>query len=258
MSEGRVSCTIEDGIASVVYDRPAARNAMTWAMYEQLAQICRQLSQDQSLRVAVFRGAGGAAFVAGTDIIQFRAFTSAQDALDYEEAVASTLNLLAEIPVPTLAAVEGAAVGGGLLLAAMCDLRITTPNGRFGVPIARTLGNCVTIRNLARLVAAFGMARTQRMLLLAEIIDAEEAKAAGFVSEIVPPEHIEERIAALCASLVSNAPITMRATKQGLRRLGQANLPKDHDLIAACYGSADFKEGVQAFVAKRRPIWSGH
>jgi enoyl-CoA hydratase/carnithine racemase len=247
----------EGAIARVVFDRPAARNAMTWEMYDQLAEACERIAADPSVRVAVFRGAGGKAFVAGTDIAQFRDFRSPEDGIAYERRIEGYLARLEALPVPSLAVVEGWAVGGGLLIAAACDLRIATPQARFGVPIARTLGNCLSVANYARVVAAFGASRAKKMLLLAENLGAEEALAAGFLTEIVAPERLERRVAELCERLGSHAPVTMRVTKEAIRRLLHAALPGGDDLVRACYGSADFHEGVEAFLEKREPRWRG-
>jgi enoyl-CoA hydratase/carnithine racemase len=256
-NDGEVRFVREGAVAKVIFDRPQARNAMTWRMYEQLGEICARIRDEAGLRVAVFRGAGGKAFVAGTDIAQFLDFTSGRDGIAYEERMEGYLGGLEALPLPTLAVIEGWAIGGGLAIAACCDLRIATPGTRFGVPIARTLGNCLSVANTARLVAALGSARAKRVLLLAEMIGAEEALAAGFLTEIVAPADIETRAAELCDRLVHNAPITMRVSKEAIRRLLRAGLPDDADLVRETYGSEDFREGVRAFVDKREPQWTG-
>jgi enoyl-CoA hydratase len=257
MSDGEVRLTREGGIATVVFDRPDARNAMTWRMYERLGEICAELGRDGSVRVVVFRGAGGKAFVAGTDIGQFLEFKSGEDGIAYEQRMEAYLGAVESLPVPTLAVIEGWAIGGGLAIAAACDLRIATPGSRFGIPIARTLGNCLSVANTARLVAALGVSRAKRVLLLAEMITAEEALGGGFLVEIVEPGGIDRRVSELCERLVHNAPITMRVAKEAIRRLLHAGLPPDEDLVRACYGSEDFRHGVRAFVDKREPQWGG-
>ena len=182
MADGAVHYVRSGAIATVTFDRPAARNAMTWQMYEQLGEACERMQREEGLRVAVFRGAGGKAFIAGTDIAQFRSFRSAEDGIAYEAKMEAYLSAVEALPVPTLAVIEGFAIGGGLAIAACCDLRIATPGSRFGVPIARTLGNCLSVANYARLVAALGASRAKRVLLLAENLSAEEALAGGFLS----------------------------------------------------------------------------
>ena len=257
MSEGAVHLTLSGGVAAVVFDRPAARNAMTWAMYERLNQICEQLQSETSVRVVSFRGAGGQAFVAGTDIEQFKAFHSGEDGVAYERQIDQCIGLLETLPMPTVAVLEGWTIGGGLAIATACDFRIATPASRFGVPIARTLGNCLSIANLARLRSVFGTQRVKRMLMLAEILSAEEALACGFLSQICEPAEIDAATARLCERLTSLAPVTQSVVKEGLRRLAAHDLPQGEDLIRRCYGSSDFREGVDAFVAKRSPVWQG-
>jgi len=257
MDEGTTRYERDGSIARITFDRQSARNAMTWAMYDQLAQACDKIMRDREVRVAVFRGAGGKAFVAGTDIGQFRQFKSGDDGVAYEHRMAEYLAAVEQLPVPTLAVIEGWAIGGGLAIACACDLRIATPGTRFGVPIARTLGNCLSVENYALVVAAFGVSRAKKMLMLAENLSADEAATAGFLSEIVPPEQLDSRVQELCDRLVKNAPITMRVTKESIRRLLHAGLPAGEDLIRECYGSADFHEGVDAFVSKREPRWKG-
>jgi enoyl-CoA hydratase len=241
----------------VIFDRPAARNAMTWQMYQQLGEACARMQQEAGLRVAVFRGAGGKSFIAGTDIAQFKEFRTGEDGIAYEEKMEGTIGGIEALPIPTLAVVEGFAIGGGLAIAAACDLRIATPGSRFGVPIARTLGNCLSIANYARLVAGFGVSRAKRMLLLAENLSAQEALACGFLSEIVEASEVEGRVGELTDRLAQHAPITMRVSKEAIRRLLHAGLPAGDDLSRACYASEDFRIGMKAFVDKREPQWTG-
>lgn len=260
--EGKVHLHIEAGQALVLFDRPQARNAMTWAMYEQLMAICRQLQDAPDVRVVIFRGAGGEAFVAGTDIAQFQHFgggeTGGADGVAYEEKIDACMELLSGLPMPTVAVIEGWCVGGGLAMATACDFRLATAGSRFGVPIARTLGNCLSVANLARLTAAWGQQRVKRMLLLAEMIGAEEALACGYLHEVSAPAALEAAVQGLTQKLAALAPVTQRVSKEGLRRLTTHQLPAGEDLIRHAYGSADFREGVTAFVEKRPPVWKGN
>ena len=257
MSGGTVQLSISAGVASVVFDRPAARNAMTWAMYERLNQICEQLTSDTSVRVVTFRGAGGQAFVAGTDIEQFTTFGSGEDGVAYEKQIDQCIARLESLPMPTVAVIEGWTIGGGLAIATACDFRIASTSSRFGVPIAKTLGNCLSVANLARLSAVFGIPRLKRMLMLAEVLTADEALACGFLLQLVEPGEIDLNLDKLCERLAALAPLTQSVSKEGLRRLVSHDLPADEDLIRLCYGSDDFREGVSAFVAKRIPTWKG-
>lgn len=254
---GEVHYTVEDGVGSVVFDRPAARNAMTWAMYDALGEICGRIVADKDLRVVTFRGAGGEAFVAGTDIEQFRNFSTGEDGLAYETIIDTRIGQLESLPVPTIAVVEGFAIGGGLAIAAACDFRIATPSARFGIPIARTLGNCLSMANNARVLAHFGPGRAKRMLMLAELLTAQEARDCGFLAEIAEAADLDARLGVLVSKLSANAPVTMRVEKQGLNRIIHAGLPDGDDLVAECYGSRDFKIGVEAFLTKQKPVWTG-
>jgi enoyl-CoA hydratase len=258
MIDGEVRLVRDGAVATILFERPQARNAMTWHMYEGLASACEKLRGDPDVRVVVLRGVGGKAFIAGTDIAQFQDFTTAEQGVTYETKMEAYLGGLEALPMPTLAVVEGWAIGGGLAIAACCDLRIATPGTKFGVPIARTLGNCLSVANYARLVAALGLARAKRMLLLAENLPAEEALAAGFLLDVVEPAALDARVAEICERLSQNAPVTLRVTKEAIRRLQHAGLPDGDDLVRACYGSDDFRAGVKAFVEKRPAQWSGH
>jgi enoyl-CoA hydratase len=259
MSEqnGKVHLTISDGVAAILIDRPQARNAMTWAMYEELGAICSRIAADTTVRVATIRGAGGEAFVAGTDIGQFADFKGADDGVAYEKAIDERVGQIERLPMPTIAIVEGWAIGGGLAISAACDFRIATPSSSFGVPIARTLGNCLSMMNTARVVAAFGVPRAKRMLLLAETIGASEAQACGFVTAIAEPDALDAEAARMCKRLAGHAPVTMQVSKEAIRRLANEGLPDGEDLIRAAYGSRDFQTGVAAFLNKQRPEWTG-
>ncbi len=258
MSEGTVSLAVANGVATLVFDRPAARNAMTWAMYEQLGAHCEALAaRAGEVRVAVLRGAGGQAFVAGTDIAQFRDFEGGDDGVAYERRIDAGIGLIEALPMPTVAVVEGWAVGGGLAIATACDFRLATPAARFGVPIARTLGNTLSALNFARLRAAWGLQPVRCMLLLAQTLTAAEALACGFLEQVCAPDALEPAVDALCARLAALAPLTQAAAKEALRR-GTVHQPPDtDDLVRRCYGSADFAEGVAAFTAGRPPAWRG-
>ena len=243
--------------AFVTFNRPEARNAMTWEMYEALFACCEAVDADDGVRVLVLRGAGEKAFVAGTDIKQFLEFESGEDGIAYEKRMERVVGRLEVVRKPTIAVIDGYAIGGGLSIAAVSDLRICTPEAKFGMPIARTLGNCLSIENYARLVALIGPARTKQLIYTARMFSAEEALSVGLATEIVPREEIDERVDELCASLEEHAPITMRVTKEAIRRLTLTGLPDASDLVFETYGSHDFHEGVAAFTEKRRPDWQG-
>jgi enoyl-CoA hydratase/carnithine racemase len=171
----------------------------------------------------------------------------------------SWLGTIEDVHVPTIAALRGPVVGGGLAIAAACDLRIAAPSARFGVPVARTLGNCFSAANLVRLAALVGIGRVRELVLTARLIDAAEALTIGLVTEVVTDEkELEPRVARLVEQLASYAPLTIHATKEMARRVRARMLPDEaSDLVALCYTSADFREGVTAFIERRKPVWSG-
>jgi len=243
----------------VTINRPQSRNAMTFAMYERLAQTIAQVNEDPSIRVMLIIGAGGKAFAAGTDISEFRAFTSAQHAIDYERRIGEILDVLEGCRVPTIAAIAGACTGGGLGIAACCDLRIATADARFGLPIARTLGNCLSLESHVRFAAVIGPARVKDMVMTARLFDAQEMRQAGMLSEIVDDyAALEQRSLALAETVAGHAPLTMRVTKQALLALRAPFDPEtDERLILSAYLSKDFAEGVDAFLNKRAPVWTG-
>ena len=248
---------VRDGIGRITFNRPQARNSLTFNMYERLVEICANAGEDPSLKVLVLTGAGDKAFAAGTDINQFRAFKTPQDAIDYETRIDHVLSALEQCEVPTIAAIAGACAGGGAGIAACCDLRIGTKSAKFGFPIARTLGNCLSMSNLSRLSALIGAARLKEIIFTARLIEAEEAASVGLLNEVVEDLAALERRADELARLVaSHAPLTLRSTKQALLRM-RPKVSEDDELILMCYQSRDFREGMDAFLNKRQPQWTG-
>jgi enoyl-CoA hydratase len=248
-----------DGIGKVTFNRPQARNALTFAMYERLAKICDEANRDRSLKVLVLQGAGDKAFASGTDINQFRAFTTPRHALEYESRIDRVLTELERCRVPTIAAIAGACTGGGAGIAACCDMRIGTTTTKIGFPIARTLGNCLSMSNLSRLAALIGPARVKDLIFTARLVGAEEAASLGLLNEVVEDvAALQRRSDELAALIASHAPLTLNATKQALVRL-QERLSREEgeDLILMCYMSQDFREGLDAFLNKRQPHWKG-
>ena len=248
---------VKDGIGWITFNRPQARNAFTFAMYEGVAEICRNAGRGEAVSAIVMCGAGEKAFAAGTDIGQFKDFSTAEDAFAYEDNGNRMMADIERCPVPTIAAIHGACTGGGAAVAASCDIRLTAADLKFGFPIARTLGNCLSNENLRRLSWIVGPARVSEMLLTARLVGAEEARAIGLVSEVLPDrDAVMARAAEMAETMKGHAPITMRVTKEALRRLRTSGaVPEDRDLIEAAYTSADFREGMSAFLEKRRPNW---
>ena len=248
----------EGAIAFLTFNRPQARNAMTWRMYDGLRATCDRVAQDPAIKALVLQGAGDKAFIAGTDIGQFQTFQTERDGIEYEARVERDIAYLEAMPKPTIALIRGYAVGAGASIALACDLRLATPSAQFGIPIARTLGNCLSLPTYARLVDAIGPARTKELLFTARLAGADEGAAMGLWT-VVPEDELESRGRALAEQLAANAPLTLWATKESLRRLREARLRdlQGDDIIARVYTSADFHEGVDAFLAKRKPTWRG-
>jgi enoyl-CoA hydratase/carnithine racemase len=260
LSTTHASYELTGPIATLTFNRPEARNAMTWEMYQALVDACDRADKDPSVRVLILRGAGGKAFIAGTDISQFQAFHNSADGLNYERHIDEVLDRLERVDKTTIAQVQGVAAGGGCAIALTCDLRIATPESTFGIPIARTLGNCLSGSTISRLIDLVGPAPVKDMLFTGRFLGAPEALALGLVNRLEPATDIERVVAETATRIASNAPLTLRATKEMMRRINtHRRLPAgaDRDLIALCYTSNDFREGIAAFLAKRPPQWTG-
>ncbi|MEA9603834.1 enoyl-CoA hydratase/isomerase family protein [Polynucleobacter sp. JS-JIR-II-c23] len=254
----QVSLEIRGNVAHITFDHVAARNAMTVGMYQSLKSICEDIAKNPKIRVAILRGAGGKSFISGSDIAQFASFKDGQDGILYEEGIDDYLGPLATLPIPTIAVIDAMAVGGGLAIASCCDFRISTPDAKFGVPIAKTLGNCLSAGNVAWLVAHLNINIVKRMLLLAEMISAPELLKQGFLLATYEQDQLGHEADVLAERLSKLAPITQKSSKLVLARLIKNNLPDCNDLISETYGSHDFKNGVAAFLKGEPPIWTGN
>ncbi len=258
VSKDEVLVAREGPIVTLTFNRPEARNAMTWGMYQRLYEVCEEVDADDAIRVLILKGAGGKAFVAGTDISQFTKFKDGEDGIKYEKDGDKRSGRISKVKKPVIAQIEGYAVGGGFAITAGADIRIATPDAKFGVPTARTLGNTLSMKNYAMFADLIGASRVKELMFTARLMSADEALTAGFVHEIVPNAQIEARVRELAAKVASHAPLTLWSTKESLRRLQDARpLPEGDDIVRKVYGSDDFKEGVKAFVEKRPPRWSG-
>jgi enoyl-CoA hydratase/carnithine racemase len=257
MPTNAVAWDINGSVAIVTLNRPEARNALTWDMYDALVDACDAAEAGADVRVLIIRGSGGA-FAAGTDISQFREFTDGDDGIAYERRLDAVIDRIERLPIATIAEVDGAAAGGGCAIAMACDLRICSERARFGVPVSRTLGNCLSIANTARMVDLIGPALTRDLLLTGRMIDAREAYAAGLASAVVTSSELQQEAYKIAAELSTRARSTIKATKAMMLRLRDHRRPpagSADDIIRECYASGEFREGVEAFLAGRRPNW---
>jgi enoyl-CoA hydratase/carnithine racemase len=257
MPSSNVAWDINESVASVTVNRPEARNALTWDMYDALVEACDSAEANRNVRVLIIRGSGGA-FAAGTDISQFREFDSGDDGVAYERRLDAVIDRIERLSIATIAEIDGAAAGGGCAIAMACDLRICSERARFGVPVARTLGNCLSLANTARMIDLIGPALTRDLLLTGRMIDARDAMAAGLASAIVPTAELQQETFKIAAELSTRARSTIVATKAMLIRLRDHRRPPSgvaDDIVRECYASKEFKEGVTAFLAGRKPNW---
>lgn len=259
MSEARVVLERSGPVARILFDNVRAHNALTHTMWVDLAEHCRALARDPDVRVVTFRGVGGKAFISGTDISGFASFSSGDDGLAYEREIDEFMGAVDAITATTIAVVDGWAVGGGINISSACDFRIATPAAKFGSPIGRTIGNCLSMRSYARVGAAVGIQLAKRMVLLGEMITAQQMLDSGFLYAMVEPDELDAAVEALVTRAAENAPLTTRTSNEAIRRLIFRDLPNIDELIAEVYGSDDFRLGVQTFLARTKalPEWSG-
>jgi enoyl-CoA hydratase/carnithine racemase len=257
MPSSNVAWDINESVAVVTVSRPEARNALTWDMYDAIVEACDKAEADRDVRVLIIRGSGGA-FAAGTDISQFRDFDNGDDGIAYERRLDAVIDRIEGLTIATIAEIDGAAAGGGCAIAMACDLRICSERARFGVPISRTLGNCLSMANTARMIDLIGPALTRDLLLTGRMLNAQDAHAAGLANLLVPSPQLEQETFKIAAELSTRACSTIAATKKMLVRLRQHRRPPAgvaDDIIRECYGSKEFREGVTAFLEGRKPNW---
>lgn len=247
---------IEPPLAWVIVNRPQARNALTLGVWRALASAMRTLESEDAVRVVVVRGAGNEAFIAGADITEFPAARAdATMTAAYDRETAQALSGISELPKPVIAMVNGLCFGGGCSVALACDLRIAAEHARFAIPAAR-LGLAYPF--VDDLVRAVGPSAAADILLSARALNAQEALRIGLVSRVVPGDQLETAVREYAAQVADGAPLTLAAHKAAIRA---ATTGHDHarvaSLVAACFDSADYREGVAAFIEKRRPRFQG-
>ena len=260
MASPHVHYQTEGPLAFVSFNRPQARNAMSMDMYQALAEACEAVDRDPGIRAMILRGVGSNAFISGTDINEFSGFRGPDAGVDYERRLDRIFDRLEQVTKPTIAQVQGVAAGGGCIIVAACDLCYCTPDARFGFPIARTLGNCLSPADCARFFDLLGPKLLKELLVTGRLLDATEAARVGMVTRIVVPDALDQAVREQALSIAANSPLTIRASKEMIRRIQERRrieIDAMRDLVDLCYGSADFKEGVAAFLAKRPPRWKG-
>lgn len=249
----------DGAIATVTLNRPDRMNALNRSMWAHLERAMRALSAEDQLRCVVLRGAGGKAFAAGADIAEFQTErANAQQASGYGALIHEAMQAVARCRHPTVALIEGACVGGGLEIAAMCDLRICGTSSRFGVPINR-LGLTMAYGELQGLLALVGRAVALEILLEGRVFGADEAYAKRLVNRVVADDAVETEAYAAAARIAAGAPLVARWHKQFIERLTvRAELsPQEWSEGYACFDSEDYREGVDAFLGKRKPAFRG-
>jgi enoyl-CoA hydratase/carnithine racemase len=257
MSDGDLIVSNDDGVLRIAFNRPDRRNAITFAMYDRIAALLAEAHGDQALRALILESSTDGVFVAGSEITEFGAFSGATDGVAYERRITDVLGLLEDLPVPTIAVITGACVGAGLALASVSDLRLAAPAARFGMPIARTVGNCLSVNTHSVLLQHFGPSRLKDMVIRGRMFSAAEARDFGFVNSVCEPGDLAAEVRDSVERIKSHAPLTMWATKQSLRLLRTAALPDDERVLERVYGSEDFRRGVAAFGARERAEWTG-
>jgi len=254
-----VTVDTTDGIARVTIDRPEVRNALDGATVAELEGILKELAADKAVRVVILRGGGDRVFVSGADVREFRdKLATPEGAQAYDEEIERMQSVIREMPQPVIAEIQGFAIGGGCVLAVVCDFRISSDKGRFGIPIAK-FGFMLSVLDTVRLAELVGLGHARRLLMTGTVIDAAEALRIGLVDEVVPHAEVQAATAAFAATLAANAPLSIKATKQILEehRGTRLKVSDGEALYRELYSSRDLHEGLEAFFQKRPPRFSG-
>jgi enoyl-CoA hydratase/carnithine racemase len=251
----------EGPVATVLFSNVAKHNAVTHDMWKRFPELMAELDRDASVRVIVIAGDGEKAFISGADISQFEKVRAGGDAqAEYNRAVEVAYDTPPQNSKPVIAKIRGICFGGGLGLAAACDIRIAAEDAVFRMPAAR-LGLGYNFTGIRRFMAVLGAANTADIFFSARKFDAREALAMGFVSRVLPVADLDREVAAYCATVAENAPLTVAAGKYAIQQMQKDPAERDVEGVArrvqACFDSADYKEGRTAFMEKRTPKFEG-
>ena len=252
---------IENGLGWITFNNPARHNAMSMEMWQALADILKQMEQEESLRVVILKGAGEKAFVSGADISEFEEKRSSQKQRDaYEHAFDKAQNRLAKFPKPVISMIQGYCVGGGLALALSTDIRIASDDSRFAIPAAR-LGLGYGYASIKTLTSIVGPAFAKDILFSARFLKTEEALRIGLINRVVTREQLMEKVLDSAITIADNAPLTIKSVKAAVSEIVNDPSQSSHEeierLVDACFLSDDYQEGRRAFMEKRQPVFKG-
>jgi len=257
---GRIRVEQEGAVASIIFDHPERRNAITAGMWREIPEVAKALDRDESVRVVVLRGAGEIAFVSGADISEFAEQRRGPEAQRYEDQNWAAFDAIESIRKPVIAAIHGFCIGGGCALSLTADLRYCADDAVFAIPAAR-LGLGYNARGMRTLMRIVGESAAKEIFMTARRFDAYEAESRGLVSRVLPKSELDAHVARTAATIAENAPLTLRAAKLAFADAARSAAERDPAGVAAairtCFESADYVEGVEAFLAKRRPAFQG-
>ncbi len=256
----RMIARVEGPVGWMVFNNPERRNAVSTDMWEAVPLIVERFMADPEIRLIALTGAGGRAFVSGADISQFEQQRSnAEQVARYEQTAERASTAIKTAGKPTVAVIRGWCIGGGLAIAANCDLRFASEGSKFGVPAGR-LGLGYAHKGVQTLMDIVGPAYTKEIFYTARHFTALEAQGMGFVNRVVPDAELDAFVAGQFATMAANAPMTLRTLKRTVAELlrgPEADIAACKQMVAECFASADYKEGRQAFMEKRQPVFTG-